>query len=173
MVGQPDCATATFGTRRLTVRELLRCRRDPEDRIDSYVLCPCGSGKKYRFCHRRQVHDLRRRCGGSELEQDFARWIEQQRSVDAELTCYRSEVGRNGRTINPQHTSDPKHNMTYHVMAYRTLRRKEVLDSIAQFLSQPITRRRGKARGRCRGTNRGTWLKTESYRVSSRVAFLS
>ena len=36
----------------------------------------------------------------------------------------------------------PKHNMTYHVMAYRTLTRKELLESVAQFLAQPKIRRR-------------------------------
>jgi hypothetical protein len=51
-----------------------------KDRIDPYAACPCGSGKKYRFCHRRQVHELRRRCRSWDLEQDFARWIEQQLS---------------------------------------------------------------------------------------------
>lgn len=33
------------------------------DGIDPYTTCPCGSGKKYRFCHREQVRALRRECG--------------------------------------------------------------------------------------------------------------
>lgn len=46
------------------------------DRLDPYGACPCGSGRKYRFCHRARVQELRRRCGGKVIDQDFARLVE-------------------------------------------------------------------------------------------------
>lgn len=33
-----------------------------EDGLDLYNDCPCGSGAKYRFCHREKVRNLRRIC---------------------------------------------------------------------------------------------------------------